>query len=67
VQPSVVSIAVSWELCWYRYEVDLADAAGPQGVRLAEQGYELSELATEDQEANGAADEHGVLALAAVG
>jgi hypothetical protein len=64
VHPSVVSIAVAWELCWYRYEVDLADEAGPHGVRLAEQGYELSELAAEDQTANAAADEKGVLALA---
>ena len=23
--PSVVNVVVSWELCWYRYEVDLSD------------------------------------------
>ena len=24
---SLVAIVVGWELCWYRYEVDLADEA----------------------------------------
>ena len=42
-RPSVVSITVMWELCWYRYEVDLSDEAG--GVRRDAQGDELSELA----------------------
>jgi hypothetical protein len=59
---SVVGIVVAWELCWYRYEVDLAD--GPAAVRVAEQGYELDELAPEDHEANAAADDRGGLALA---
>jgi hypothetical protein len=61
-QPSVVSIVVAWELCWYRYEVDLA--GGLHGVREVQQGYELSELAPEDQSPNAAADERGALALA---
>jgi hypothetical protein len=59
-QGGIVTIVVSWELCWYRYEVDLsgADAA----VRLAGQGYELSELPDEDRtEPNAAADEYGTL------
>ena len=38
----MVGIVVAWELCWYRYEVDLADEAA--GVRVAAQGYELDEL-----------------------
>ena len=29
--PSIVWIVVSWELCWYRYEVDLSDAQGQPG------------------------------------
>jgi hypothetical protein len=62
-QASTVGIIVAWELCWYRYEVDLADEA-TNGVRTAGQGYELSELAPEEQAANAAADEHGRLALA---
>jgi hypothetical protein len=60
---AVVSIVVSWELCWYRYEVDLADE-GAHGARAAGQGYELSELSDSERSANAAADEHGLLALA---
>jgi hypothetical protein len=61
---SVVQIVVAWELCWYRYEVDLADE-GAHGVRAAGQGYELSELEPRETAANAAADEHGLLAVAA--
>jgi len=60
---SIVSIVVAWELCWYRYEVDLADEAA--GVRVIGQGAELSELAAEEQQPNAAADERGRLAPAA--
>ena len=35
-------MVASWELCWYRYEVDLSDEVPT--VRLAAQGYELDEL-----------------------
>ena len=62
-QASVVRILVAWELCWYRYEVDLADG-GANGVRPAGQGYELSELASDEQAPNAAADAQGRLALA---
>jgi len=59
---SLVSIVVSWELCWYRYEVDVA--GGSTSVRPAGQGYELDELAHEDRvEPNASADEYGALAL----
>jgi hypothetical protein len=62
-QGSLVAIVVSWELCWYRYEIDLSDDGA--AVRLAGQGYELSEIAVEDRvEANAAADEYGTLAAA---
>ncbi len=37
---SVVAIVVAWELCWYRYEVDLGDEAA--GARVTAQGTELS-------------------------
>ena len=60
---SVVTIAVGWELSWYRYEVDLGDEAA--GVRVVAQGAELSELEPADQMPNAAADEHGELHLAA--
>ena len=46
-QDSLIAIVVSWELCWYRYEVDLSD--GGAAVRLAGQGYELSEIPVEDR------------------
>lgn len=62
-QASVMRIVVAWELCWYRWEVDLADEGG-QGVRPAGQGYELAELGPDEQLANAAADEHGRLVLA---
>lgn len=60
-RPSVVNVVVSWELCWYRYEVDLSDD-GP-GVRLSGQGYELDELPPEELEVNASANERGALAL----
>ena len=62
-RPSVVAIAVMWELSWYRFEIDLSDEAG--GVRQIAQGAELSELDPEEQVANAAADERGGLHLAA--
>ena len=61
-RPSVVAIAVMWELSWYRFEIDLSDEAG--GVRQVGQGAELSELDADDQVANAAADERGGLHLA---
>ncbi len=57
----LVAIVVAWELCWYRYEIDLRDE--PAGARLAAQGTELEELAAEDRVANAAADERGELSL----
>jgi hypothetical protein len=60
---SVVTIAVAWELSWYRYEVDLADEAS--GVRVADQGAELHELDPADQQPNAAADDSGALHLVA--
>ena len=60
---SVVMIVVAWELSWYRYEVDLGNEAA--GVRVTEQGSELTELDPDDQTANAAADEQGRLHLAA--
>jgi hypothetical protein len=60
---AIVSIVVGWELCWYRYEVDLADEAA--GVRVTAQGAELTELAPAEQVPNAVADEHGRLLPAA--
>ncbi|MBX5440505.1 MAG: hypothetical protein IRZ32_03140 [Solirubrobacteraceae bacterium] len=58
---SIVSITTGWELCWYRYEVDLADEAA--GVRLCAQGDELSQLDPADQQPNAAADARGEIHL----
>jgi hypothetical protein len=60
-RPSRITIVVSWELSWYRYEVELSDD-NPQ-VRSVDKGYELSELAPADQAANAVADEYGALEL----
>jgi hypothetical protein len=60
-RPSTVNVTVSWELCWYRYEIDLSDDV--PGVRVDAQGYELSELEPAEQQANAVCDEHGSLSL----
>jgi hypothetical protein len=60
--PSVVQLVIAWELCWYRYEFDLADEDG--GVRLEAQGQELDELSQSERESNAVCDEHGLLAAA---
>lgn len=56
---SVVTIVVSWELSWYRFEVDLADEAS--GPRQTGQGTELDELDPADLVPNAAADDSGTL------
>lgn len=60
---SVVAIVVAWELCWYRYELDLDDATSE--VHLTAEGTELEELPAELRIANVVADEHGTLSLLA--
>jgi hypothetical protein len=61
VRQSAVNLVVSWELCWYRYEVDLSDEV--PSVRRGGQGYELDELTREEREPNATADDRGVLSL----
>jgi hypothetical protein len=58
---SIVNAVVSWELCWYRYEIDLSEER--PSVRVSGQGYELDELPPEDLEINAAVDERGAIAL----
>jgi hypothetical protein len=60
--PSLVGVTVWWELCWYRYEVDLSEAV--PSVRQIEQGYELSDLTPAEQQANAIANDRGELLLA---
>jgi hypothetical protein len=59
--PSTVNVVVAWELCWYRYEVDLSDDV--PSVRVADQGIELDELAPEERQSNAISDETGSLVL----
>ncbi len=56
-----VAIVVAWELCWYRYQVDVGDEAA--GASVVAQGTELSELAGEDRSANVTATADGRLSL----
>jgi hypothetical protein len=58
---SVVRIVVAWELCWYRYEVDLSEPL-PEAQVIA-QGTELSEIEREERVENAYAHESGALAL----
>ncbi|HEY1833581.1 MAG TPA: hypothetical protein VGG08_04030 [Solirubrobacteraceae bacterium] len=59
---SVVRIVVAWELCWYRYEVDLSEELA--GAVVLAQGTELSELEQFEHEGNASALPTGLLALA---
>jgi hypothetical protein len=61
-RPSMVNIVAAWELCWYRYEVDLADE-DHTAVRVAAQGDELDELDEAERSPNAVCDERGALAL----
>lgn len=54
-------IVVAWELCWYRYEVDLRGR--PATIALLADGTELDELAHEEMLGNASADERGELSL----
>jgi hypothetical protein len=56
-----VTIVVAWELCWYRYQVDIGDEAA--GARVVAQGTELSELDGEDRLANATVTADGRLSL----
>jgi hypothetical protein len=58
---SVVRVVASWELCWYRYEIDLADEV--RDVRVDAQGAELDELAEGERTPNATADSDGLLTL----
>lgn len=55
------TIVVAWELCWYRYEVDLRER--PATIALLADGTELDELSAEDRLGNASADERGELSL----
>ncbi len=56
---SLVNVVVSWELCWYRYEIDLSD--DQPSIRVAGQGYELQELTPDERLPTATSDEYGSL------
>jgi hypothetical protein len=59
VQPSTVDVVVAWELSWYRYRVDLGDAADP--VTQVENGEELDQIDKNLREWNATVDAEGRL------
>jgi hypothetical protein len=59
VQPSTVDVVVAWELSWYRFRVDLGDAADP--VTLVENGEELDQIDENLREWNATVDAEGRL------
>jgi hypothetical protein len=56
-----VSVVVAWELCWYRYEVDLSEA--PARIAQVADGSELDQLEEADRLRNARTNERGELAL----
>jgi hypothetical protein len=58
-----VGVVIAWELCWYRYAVDIGGGGG-QALVLA-QGTTLDELGPEERRANGTIDDRGALSLLA--
>jgi hypothetical protein len=57
----LVRLVVAWELCWYRYELDLSE--DDPHIIASGQGYELDELEPAERVANARADERGQLSL----
>jgi hypothetical protein len=63
--PSAVTVIVAWELSWYRYRVDLGDAAEP--VALQEKGDELNDIDEALRRWNAALDTEGRLVVEGAG
>ena len=59
--PSTVTLLVAWELSWYRYRVDLGDAAEP--VALQAKGDELDDIDEGLREWNAGLDKDGRLVI----
>ena len=59
--PSTVTVVVAWELSWYRYRVDLGDAAEP--VVMLDKGDELADLGENGQEWNAGLDTEGRIVI----
>lgn len=59
--PSSVTVVVAWELSWYRYRIDLGDAAEP--VALQEKGEELENIDEALRQWNAGLDADGKLGV----
>jgi hypothetical protein len=59
--PSTVTVVVAWELSWYRYRVDLGDAAEP--VSLQQKGDELGDIEEGLRKWNAGLDAEGRLVI----
>jgi len=59
--PSQVTVLVAWELSWYRYRIDLGDAAEP--VSLQDKGDELADIDEELRDWNAGLDADGRLVI----
>jgi hypothetical protein len=58
----IVTVVVAWELCWYRYRVELDEQPD---VRMIAEGRTLEELGRAERARNANADERGELSLIA--
>jgi hypothetical protein len=58
-QPSSVTVVVAWELSWYRFRVDLGDAADP--VALTANGEEVEQIDETLRDWNATIDDDGRL------
>jgi len=59
--PSAVTVLVAWELSWYRYKIDLGDAAEP--VALQAKGDELGDIEESLRDWNAGLDADGQLVI----
>jgi hypothetical protein len=59
-QPSSVTLVVAWELSWYRFRIDLADAQDP--VAMLANGDEIEQIDEEMREWNATIDAEGQIA-----
>ena len=59
--PSAVTVLVAWELSWYRYRIDLGDAADP--VTLQDKGDELDDIDEALRDWNAGLDADGRLVI----
>jgi hypothetical protein len=60
-QPSSVTVVVAWELSWYRFRIDLADAQDP--VAMLSNGEEIEQIDEDLREWNATIDADGRLVL----